>query len=1153
VAATVDHARRLLDQGTPWSGLGGDSLAYVLATVATTGRWLVAVDGEDRAERVARALRFFHADPDRVLSFPADDQRPYDGFSPAPAVVHARLRALERVDRGGDVIVVASARALSQRVPDRATRARGTLTLEVGQRIDRDEVVRQLTDAGYLHTARADEVGHVAARGDLVDVWPAAKAAPVRLEWFDDELERIVRLDPSTLTPDKAGKKVTVLPAAEERLDAAARQRALVELARLMQRQGDGSANMRRRAFVDALEAGARTSALQDWLPVLVPTVAPLEALAGLRLVVVAPDDVAAMARDFAHDCRRRFEALDPEDRPLVPPDDRFVPVEQVLAGLAAGHGAHDLATDRTVDLQCRGTDELAVRGTELAPVVERLQQWAHDDARIALVVEDEARRDRLLEMLVPHGLRPELARSPLQLPRGEVSLLVGDLPRGFVSTAAGLAFVPVTALFGAPRRAAVRDRATDLWDASVTSMADLKVGDAVVHRLHGVGLYQGLQRLSLHGGEVPHDYVKLEYKGGDLMFLPVHALDQLSRYTAATDGAQPGLDKLGGATWARRKGKVRDHLLSMAQDLLRLYARRELAERASMAHLGPRYRAFEARFPHQETPDQALAIQQVLDDLARPTPMDRLICGDVGFGKTEVAMRAAMQVVESGRQVLVLCPTTVLAHQHYRSFVARFAVDPGVRVAMLSRFTPRDEEARVRAGLADGSVHVVVGTTALLGHDVKFSDLGLAVIDEEHRFGVKQKDRLKRMRTEIDMLALSATPIPRSLQLALSGARDMSLIATPPPMRLSVRTQVARYHEGRVREALVDELSRGGQVYFVHNRVETIDAIAEELRGWVPEARFAVAHGQQSPEALERVLVDFVEKRVDVLVCSTIVESGVDLPNVNTMLVNRADQLGLAQLYQLRGRVGRGDRRATCILLTPEEVAGDARKRLQVLLDNQSLGAGFRVATADLELRGGGNLLGASQSGHIDAIGYDAWVELLEEAVHAARGDVEMERIDPEVEVPVPAFLPEIMVKDPQERLDWYRRLSHARSATEVDRLLDELESERGELLEPARNLGDLVAARIACKELGIGRCHWQKVRVVLDAHPKSPLHARRWLDAAIERHPKRFERRGETGFAVRFTPQEAEKPLRYLRWVFSQLRQRDGVPGAGPRGVSR
>ncbi len=1117
-------------------------MGYALATVATTGRWLVVVDGEDRAERVARALRFFCADPERVCPFPADDQRPYDGFSPAPAVVHERLRTLERVDRGGDVLVVASARALSQRIPDRATRQRGTTTLEVGQRIDRDDVVRALTDAGYLHTARSDEPGHFAVRGDLIDVWPAGKTAPLRLEWFDDELERLVRLQPGTLVPDKVGKKVTILPAAEERLDGPARERALVELGRLLARTGDLSANARRRAFVEALEAGARTSALQDWLPVLVPTVSPLEAFAGLRIVVVAPDDVGAMVRDFAHDVRRRFEGLDPEDRPLVPPDERFVPASEVLAGLAGAFAVHDLATDHTVDLQCRGTEELAVRGTELGPVVERLEQWASDDGRVALVVEDEARRDRLMEMLVPHGLRPEPAKGPLQLPRGKVSLLVGDLPRGFVSTAAGLAFVPVTALFGAPRRAAVRDRAADLWDASVTSMADLKVGDPVVHRLHGVGLYLGLQRVSLRG-EAPHDYVKLEYRGGDLMFLPVHALDQLSRYTAATDGAQPALDKLGGATWAKKRGKVRDHLLSMAQDLLRLYAHRELAERASMPHVGPRYRAFEARFPHQETPDQALAIQAVLDDLARSRPMDRLICGDVGFGKTEVAMRAAMQVVEAGRQVLVLCPTTVLAHQHYRSFAARFAVDPAVKVAMLSRFTGKDEEARVRAGLADGSVHVVVGTTSLLGREVRFANLGLAVIDEEHRFGVKQKDRLKRMRTEVDMLSLSATPIPRSLQLALSGARDMSLIATPPPMRLSVRTQVARYHEGRVREAIEDELSRGGQVYFVHNRVESIHAVAEELQGWIPGARMAVAHGQMTAEALERVLVDFVEKRVDVLVCSTIVESGVDLPNVNTMLVNRADQLGLAQLYQLRGRVGRGDKRATCLLLTPEEITGESRKRLQVLLDNQSLGAGFRVAAADLELRGGGNLLGAAQSGHIDEIGYEAWVELLEEAVHAARGDVELERIDPEVEVPVPAFLPEVMVKDPQERLDWYRRLSHARSATEIERLLDELESERGELLEPARNLGDLLAARLACKELGISRCTWQKVRVTMDAHPKSPLFAKRLLDGALERHPKRFERRGESGFTVRFTPQEAEKPLRYLRWVFQQLRQRTVV----------
>jgi len=498
------------------------------------------------------------------------------------------------------------------------------------------------------------------------------------------------------------------------------------------------------------------------------------------------------------------------------------------------------------------------------------------------------------------------------------------------------------------------------------------------------------------------------------------------------------------------------------------------------------------------------------------------------------------MRVIENGRQVAVLCPTTVLAHQHNRSFRARFADDPEVRVGMLSRFTSPTDARRLLEELAAGTVDVVIGTTALLGRQVRFQDLGLVVIDEEHRFGVRQKERLKRMRTEVDILALSATPIPRTLQMALSGIREMSLIATPPPDRLAVRTSLGRFGEVRVRDAILAELERSGQVYVVHNRIESLGKVAEQVAAWVPEARVVSAHGQMDARELEGVLVDFVDRKCDVLVSTAIVESGVDLPNVNTMIVDRADLFGVAQLYQLRGRVGRGDRRATCMLCVPQDIPADARKRIRVVVENQSLGSGFHVAAADLELRGGGNLLGAAQSGNIDQVGYETWLELLEEAVHAARGEMERERIDPIIEVPVPAFLPDILVKDTEERLSWYRRISAAHGEREIERTLEELESEHGELPAPARNLGDLAIARLACRELGIVRCTWLKVRVLLELHPSSPLGAER-TGAAARRHPKRFEleeNRART-VAVRFTPEEANTPFRFLKWVFAQLRR--------------
>jgi transcription-repair coupling factor (superfamily II helicase) len=1172
--ALLDQAEGLLHQGHALSGLGGDALAFVLARVARSGRWLVVVDGDDRADQLLRALRFFHEAPERIESFPADDNRPYDGFSPDPARVRQRSRTLHKVDRGGDLVVVATAPALLQRVPDRATREKGTRQIEVGATVDRDELATFLAQAGYLATARADEPGRFAIRGDVVDVWPVGNRTPVRIDLFDDEVERLRRLDPQTLAPSRGGKRVTLLPADEPRIDEPALERALTELGRWAAEQGGGELTIRRRQVVEELRAGIRFSGLQDWLPALVPTQAPLEAfrggappeafregappeafregappeafregappraLAGLRAVVVLPDDVQASLRDLEASIQQRFSALEPDERPIVPPAGRYVRAAEVLQALSEAHEVLELPSDRAPDLGATGTEQLAVRGSELGPAVARLQALVAEDVRLALVVKDDGRGERLMELLAPHGLHPvPTSGSPFDIEAGKVSLLTGDLPRGFVAAESGWAFVPISALFGAPRRAA-SDRAAALWDQSVTSAAQLKVGDAVVHRQHGVGLYRGLVRIEVDKG-VAQDFAKLEYRDGDLLFLPVASLNQISRYTASSADTQPALDKLGGQTWARRKGKVRDNLLAMAQDLVRLHAKREIAVRPPYPPMGPRYMAFEQRFPHQETPDQAVAIDAVMDDLSRPYPTDRLICGDVGFGKTEIAMRAAMRVVEGGRQVAVLCPTTVLAHQHLATFRERFAHDTAVTVGMWSRFTSAKDLEALKEGLADGTVDIVVGTTSLLGRAARYADLGMVVIDEEHRFGVKQKDRLKRMRAEVDVLALSATPIPRTLQLALTGVREMSIIATPPLERLAVRTTLARKSESRVRDAIVSEIERGGQAWFVHNRVESIGKAAEQLQEWIPSVRIAVAHGQMPAEDLEQVLVDFVERRHDVLVCTAIVESGVHLPNVNTMVIDRADLLGLAQLYQLRGRVGRGDRRATCLLLTPEELTVEARKRMRVIVENQSLGSGFRVASADLELRGGGNLLGAAQSGNIDQVGYDTWVELVEDAVHHARGDLDRERIDPEVEVPVPAFLPDILIKDTDERLMWYRRLSNAHSAAEIERALDELEGEHGELPDPARNLGDLLIARLKCRSLGIVRCAWLKVRVHLEMHPSSPLLAGR-LGAAAARHPKRFavkEAAGVSTVDVRFTPQEAERPLRYLRWVLAQL----------------
>jgi len=1132
--AFLQDAERLLASEAAWAGLAGDALAFVLARVAADGQWLVVVDDADRADDLVRGLRFFHSTPGRVETFPADDARPYDGFSPSHAVVHARLRTLERVRRGRSVIVVAEARALRQRIPTEDVRSTGTRTVSVGDTLERDDLAAWLVDAGYLASGHADAPGRFAVRGDVLDVWPSSASVASRVDFWDDEIEALHRLRPDGRLGAKR-KRLTVLPAREERIDAAAIDRLRTELTRL----ATGGADLvRRRRLMEDLSAGVRPSALEDYLPALVPTMAPLDALASARVVVVRPGDVGAALRDAEAQAQRRYELLDHDERPLVPPGERYLPAAAVLAKLEAGHVVHEVAAaGRAVDFRAHAVSSLAVKGADLAPVVARLRDLAGDDVRVGLVAESEDRASQLEQLLEPHGLRPTRVDGPDAMVRGKVSLLQGDLPRGFLAAESGWAFVPLSALFGARVRAD-RERAHALFESSVTSAAQLKDGDAVVHRLHGVGRYLGLVRLPV--GEVHQDFAKLEYKGGDLLFLPVTALGQLSRFTPASREAKVRLDRLGGQSWAKRKGKVRDNLLKMADELLRLHARRELATREPHDPPGPRYKAFAARFPHVETPDQADAIEAVQADLSQAYPMDRLLCGDVGFGKTEVAMRAAMRVVENGRQVAVLCPTTVLAYQHLRSFEERFADDGDVQVGMLSRFNDRDDDQAVRAGLRGGSIDIVVGTTRLLGRGVRYADLGLLVIDEEHRFGVRQKEKLKKLRAQVDILSMSATPIPRTLQMALGGLRELSLIATPPSDRLAVRTTVAQPSEVRVRDAIRSEMERGGQCYVIHNRVETIDRFTQRLQRWVPDARFAVAHGQMDAQELEDILVAFIRGEHDVLVCTTIFESGIDLPNVNTMLIDRADRFGVAQLYQLRGRVGRSDRRATCVLLTPDEVSLEARRRLQVLVENSHLGAGFSVAAADLELRGGGSLLGSAQSGNIDKVGFETWVELLDEAVRSARGDAERASVEPEVEVPVDAFLPDNLITDPQERLGWYRALADARSVHAVESVVEELEGWVGELPEPARNLAGLAVTRHQCRELGITRCHWLKVRVLIELHEHSPLRGER-IEEVVERHPKRFSISDRPDrplqVSVRFTPAEADRPFLYLRWVMAQL----------------
>ena len=1088
---------------------------------------VVVAPSRDAADQLVGELRFhLHDDGSgdadvTVLRLPADDTRTWDGLSPHPDLPRERLAALRAIDDGEAHVIVTPARALLQRVLSPETIDGLSIHLAIGDTIEPRDLLRLLVDAGYLSAPTCEEPGTVALRGGILDFWPTGSAHPVRIEFFDDEIERLATVDAHTGRGRDPLDGLVVLPAREAVVTDAALSRATAHTREAVDTAGGGQ--VRRRRVLADLKAGLWFPGAEDYLCALHPLVPIAERLSDLgpgRVIVVDGREAEADLDHFDRRWRERWELLSAEDRALVDPDERFEPPEAVRAALggAIQVGALTVAPEgEATSAGARDNTDLAVGKGELGPVVEQLKGWLHDRWKVALAVDSHGRLERLLALLQPHGLRP-VHRRPGRWFAGELSAWVGALDRGFRAEDAQLAVVTADELFGAKART-VRRKKTKLADAALSSggIAQLKQGDHVVHVHHGVGIFLGLVRKRITLTErldtrvIEQDYVELEYRNGAKMALPVTRLDEVYKYRAIGDKT-PRLDKLGGVTWARKRSKVRDRVANLAHQLLRLHAHRTLSEGNVYDGLPSEYIQFEQTFPFVETPDQEQAIRDVLEDLAKTQAMDRLIIGDVGFGKTEVAMRAAMRVVLDGRQVAVLCPTTVLAYQHHRTFVDRF-VGTGVEVALLSSFVKSADKKALQARMRAGTIDVVIGTHALLARSVRFKDLGLVVVDEEHRFGVKQKEKLKSLSatwatSPCDYLAMSATPIPRSLHMALGGLRDVSVIATPPLGRRPVLTRIMKWDDRRIREEIVHELQRGGQVFVVHDRVQTIQPLAAKIEKLVPEATIGIGHGQMVAGALEKVLVRFVQGETRVLVCTTIIESGIDMPGVNTILVNRAHMMGMAQLYQLRGRVGRGHVRGYCSLIVPEEqdrLTKKAVHRLQVLQDNQDLGAGMKVATADMELRGSGDLLGDSQHGQIDAVGLDTYIELLDEAVAHARGELSRERLDPEIELPVKAIIPDDYIDEVPERLTAYRQLGSCREVEQVRHLIDRWEREWGEPPPEVLNLGWSAEARIRCRALGIERVTWMRVRVVLDFHPTTKVDPKR-IAELVTRQPARF-----------------------------------------------
>ncbi len=1046
---------------------------------------------EGSAERLFNDLVFFHTllglPSENLAWFPEWETLPYEATAPHVGLIARRMTTLHNLCAGGPAVLVASVTAAMHRVMPRATFEQAVIRFKSGETYEREPMLAALLRLGYRRVSVVDIPGEFSVRGGIIDIFSTAHTDPIRIEWLGDQIESIRLFDASTQTSIKTIKEGLVLPARE---------------------------------FLRAVDDPEALSPIPPDAEWRSPEIygrmdSMFQYLAGSPCLVL--DQPESLRRA----CRTAWEKIEDgylrhadrdASRPYPSPETLFLTWDEIQRATATWPtlALEPLATpDGTWDFTCSFTGQtpaavgLGIRGTPFSQTLALLDRLRADHL-VILVARSRGQVDRLLALFREHDLpadewRPEVwsRRSEEKLP---FQVMHGALSSGFLAGDLRLAVLTEEELFA--KGARYKPQAKSKTATFLSSLEDLNIGDYVVHVQHGIAKYRGLKRLAVQDFE--SDYLTLEFAGGDTLYVPLDRLNQVQRYSGA-ESHVPRLNRLGGTTWAKTTARVKKDIEDMAHELVELYASRELVKRPSYETGGMLYHEFEAAFEYEETPDQRKVVEDIFRDMESTKPMDRLVCGDVGYGKTEVAMRAAFKAAEHGRQVAVLVPTTLLAHQHYETFAERFAPFP-VRVALLSRFQSPQESTAVIAGIASGAIDIVIGTHRLLQKNVVFRNLGLVIIDEEQWFGVKHKERLKQLRTQVDVLTLTATPIPRTLQMAMSGVRDLSVIETPPVGRLAIKTEVVRFSDTIVRDAILRELGRGGQVYFVHNRVETMESMGAWLRKLVPEARIVMAHGQMSSKPLEAVMLKFVRREADVLLASAIIQSGLDVPSANTIIVNRADTFGLAQLYQLRGRVGRGGEQAFAYFLIPDEgtLTSDAQKRLIAVQQFTELGSGFRIAAADLEIRGAGNLLGKQQSGHIAAVGLDLYMQMVEQAVQRLKGQVVEEEPEPTLQLPVSAFIPDDFVTDPHQRLSLYKRLSACNQIGELALLHGEIQDRYGHPPEPVERLLEVMQLRIHAKRLRLTSIEVHGSSAVLTFGPNALV-----AEGAIHRVMKRFQKR--------------------------------------------
>lgn len=1128
-----------------WHALEGAGVGLALSNVimAQSLPLLIVAPDQLTVSRLSEELHFFGNQTFKLLHFPDWETLPYDHFSPHQDIISDRLAALQKMGSLEKGAIITTVATLMQRLSPPTYLSAYSFVLKVGERLNLDVLKTRLTLAGYHHVSQVREHGEFSIRGAIIDLYPMGSKTPYRIDLFDDEVDSIRIFSPDTQRSIEKINAIQLLPAKEFPLNEES-----IERFRQNWRTNFSGNPLKSPTYQDISE-GIYTPGIEYYLNFFFEQTATLFDYLPKNIVIARVGDVNQKAQEFWTEISSRYEqGRHDQLRPLVPPKDIFVPVDQLHQALnqyprisineteTNGQVVHfETATAPSLDINHKASQPL-----------EPLQQFMQGyDGRILFCAETAGRREVILKLFNRINLSPHLFhdwQSFLES-NARFGMVVVPLDEGFCLSTPPICLLTETQLYGKrilQRR--LRKRTTQDTDTLIRDLTELQIDDPVVHIDHGVGRYRGLQVLTV--GEQQAEFLCLEYQDETKLYVPVAALHLVSRYTGADPEHAP-LNKLGTEQWQRAKRKAAEKVRDVAAELLDIYAKRAAQKGHTFNIPTDQYLNFANAFPFEETPDQLQAIEQVFNDMASPKSMDRVICGDVGFGKTEVALRAAFLAVQNNKQVALLVPTTLLAQQHYQNFQDRFADWP-IEVHMLSRFRTGKEQKNVLERMASGQADIVIGTHKLLQDDIQFKSLGLVIIDEEHRFGVKQKEKFKALRAMVDMLTLTATPIPRTLNMALTGIRDLSVIATPPARRLAVKTFVHEYQNHLIQEAIQREIMRGGQVYFLHNDVSTINRKAEEIRALVGEARTSVAHGQMHERELERVMSEFYHRHTNVLVCSTIIESGIDIPTANTIIINRADKFGIAQLHQLRGRVGRSHHQAYAYLLTPsrEDMTADALKRLDAIASLDDLGIGFTLATHDLEIRGAGELLGEQQSGEIEEIGFDLYMDLLSRAVDALKTGKEpnLEKSllhqRSEIDLHLTALIPENYLQDVQLRLQFYKRIANAKTIEDLDHIQVEMIDRFGLLPQPLKNLFAISELKIKADALGIIKIEANEKSGKFDFNDQ-PKVKPETIIRLIQTQSKIFRLEGPTRLRFSLVPHSISERIQLIENLIAQLTQ--------------